>query len=123
MLRKSKATKYDYDFQNDSVFFYGGEKQYKSSIDLEGIILDFSEEHYVMGIEILNASEKFKFTKADLLNIKHLDANIEINEKNIMVTMEMKISKRNKLIDSCVNALASNSMNLPSGTQAMAVSC
>jgi|GEM_PF-6544109 len=44
MVRKSEASKYDYDLQNDSIFFYGEDRKYKSSVELEGIILDFNEE-------------------------------------------------------------------------------
>ena len=121
MMKKSNLSEYDYDFQNDSIFFYVEDKKYKSSIDLGGIILDFSEDNSIMDIEILDASEKFNVSKSDLDNIKHFDAIIEVNEENIKITM--KISKRNKIIDRCLNALTINSMNLTSGIQGIAVSC
>lgn len=123
MERKSKVSKYDYDFQNDSIFFYEEDEKYRSSIDLDGIILDFNEEGYLMGIEILDASEKFNVLKSDFHNIKHFGATIEINKENIKVTMKMEMIKRNKSINKCLDALTLNSMNLPSSTQAIAVSC
>ena len=123
MMKKSNLSEYDYDFQNDSIFFYVEDKKYKSSIDLGGIILDFSEDNSIMDIEILDASEKFNVSKSDLDNIKHFDAIIEVNEENIKITMKMEISKRNKIIDRCLNALTINSMNLTSGIQGIAVSC
>lgn len=122
-MKKSKLSEYDYDFQNDSIFFYVEDKKYKSSIDLDGIILDFSEDNSIMDIEILNASEKFNVSKSDLDNVKHFDAIIEVSEQNIKITMKMEISKRNKLIDRCLDALTINSMNLPSSRQGIAVSC
>ena len=122
-MKKSKLSEYDYDFQNDSIFFYVEDKKYKSSIDLGGIILDFSEDNSIMDIEILDASGKFNVSKSDLDNIKHFDAIIEVSEENIKITMKMEISKRNKLIDRCLDALTINSMNLPSSTQGIAVSC
>lgn len=122
-MEKSKLSEYDYDFQNDSIFFYVEDKKYKSSIDLDGIILDFSEDNSIMDIEILNASEKFNVSKSDLDNVKHFDAIIEVSEQNIKITMKMEISKRNKLIDRCLDALTINSMNLPSSRQGIAVSC
>ena len=122
-VRKSEASKYDYDLQNDSIFFYGEDRKYKSSVELEGIILDFNEEDYLIGIEILDASEKFKVSKADLLNIKNFDATITINKENIDVRMKMEYYKRNKLIDTNLNALTLNTMNLPSSTQGIAVTC
>ena len=123
MVRKSEASKYDYDLQNDSIFFYGEDKKYKSSVELEGVILDFNEEDYLTGIEILDASEKFNVSKADLLNIKNFDATIIISKENIDVRMKMEYYKRNKLIDTNLNALTLNTMNLPSSTQGIAVTC
>lgn len=123
MVRKSKLSKYDYDLQNDSIFFYGEDKKYKSSVELEGVILDFNEEDYLTGIEILDASEKFNISKADLLNIKNFDATIIISKENIDVRMKMEYYKRNKLIDINFNALTLNTMNLPSSTQGIAVTC
>ena len=123
MVRKSEASKYDYDLQNDSIFFYGEDKKYKSSVELEGVILDFNEENYLTGIEILDASEKFNVSKADLLNIKNFDATIIISKENIDVRMNMEYYKRNKLIDTNLNALTLNTMNLPSSTQGIAVTC
>ena len=123
MVRESKANKYDYDIQNDSILFYSEDKQYKSSIDLDGIILDISEDNYIMSIEILDASEKFNVSKLDIRNIKHLDATIVISKECIKVFLKMEMSKRNKLIDSCLDAVTINSMNIPASTQAIAVSC
>jgi hypothetical protein len=123
MVKKSKGNKYDYDFQNDSILFYGEDNNYKSSIDLDGIIIDFSEEDYLMSIEILDASEKFKVSKYDLLNVKNFNAIIKVTPENIEVTMKMKISNRNNLIASSLDALTINSMNIPSSTQGIAVSC
>jgi len=123
MVKKSEASKYDYDLQNDSIFFYGEDKKYKSSVELEGVILDFNNEDYLMGIEILDASEKFNVSKADLVNIKNFDATIIISKENIDVRMKMEYYKRNKLIDTNLNALTLNTMNLPSSTQGIAVAC
>ncbi len=97
MIKKSKGNKYDYDFQNDSILFCGEDNNYKSSIDLDGIIIDFSEEDYLMSIEILDASEKFNVSKYDLLNVKNFNATIKVTKENIDVTMKMQISNRNNL--------------------------
>ena len=123
MVHKSTANKYDYDFQNDTIFFYVDNDKYVSSMDLDGIILDFNEDNFIMGIEILNASKKFNFSKAGLRDIHHFSATIEISKKNIEVSMKLEIVKRNKLIDRFLNALTLNTMNLPSRTQGLAVTC
>ncbi len=123
MRQESLVTKYDYDFENDSIFFYGGNKQYRSSIDLDGIILDISDDNNIMAIEILDASKRFNLAREDLRNIKYFEANIEISEENIKITMKMSVSKRNKMVDKDLNALGLNSMNLPISKQGIALSC
>ncbi|WP_135605626.1 DUF2283 domain-containing protein [Methanococcoides sp. NM1] len=96
-MKELTANKYDYDSQSDSVFFYGTDKEYEYSIDLDGIIIDFSEDKQIMGVEILDASKKFNLSKSDLHNIKHFNALIEITKNNIDVSMKIEVSKRNKL--------------------------
>ena len=123
MIRKSKASNYDYDLQNDSIFFYSEGHKYKESIDADGIILDFSEDDNIMGIEILGASEKFNVSKPDLLKIKKLDMIVDINKENIKLKLKMEVSKRNKLISSSLDAITINSINLPVGTQNLALAC
>lgn len=123
MIRKSKGSKHDYDLQNDSILFYGEDNNYKSSIDLDGIVIDFNEEDYLMSIEILDASKKFKISKQDILNIKNFHATIKITKENIEITMNLKISKRNRIVASSLDAITINSMNIPSSTQGIAVSC
>ncbi|AKB74608.1 hypothetical protein MSLAZ_1347 [Methanosarcina lacustris Z-7289] len=123
MLQSSQVNKYDYDIQSDSIFFYGSDKKYRSSIDLDGIILDVSEDDYIMGIEILDVSEKFNVSKMDLSSIKHFEANIEISKENIKISMEMRLFKRNGLINRCLDTLGLNSMNLPVSTQGIALNC
>ncbi|AKB50178.1 hypothetical protein MSBRW_0925 [Methanosarcina barkeri str. Wiesmoor] len=123
MLQGSQVNKYDYDIQSDSIFFYGSDKKYRSSIDLDGIILDVSEDNYIIGIEILDVSEKFNVSKMDLINIKHFEANIEISKENIKITMEMRLYKRNGLINRSLDTLGLNSMNLPASTQGIALNC
>lgn len=123
MLQGFQVNKYDYDVQSDSIFFYGSDKKYRSSIDLDGVILDVSEDNYIMRIEILDVSEKFNVSKMDLSNIKHFEANIEISKENIKITMEMRLYKRNGLINRSLDTLGLNSMNLPASTQGIALNC
>jgi len=114
---------YDYDFENDSILFYTEDGKYKSSIEFNGIIIDFGENDNIMNLEILDVSEKFHVSKSELLNIKNFDATIEINEQNIKLTMKMGIIKRNKVLAKCLEALTINNMNIPSSTQEIAVTC
>lgn len=116
-----KAKAYDYDLINDSIFFYKEGEKYRSSLEFNGIIIDFSEDDNVMNLEMLDVSGKFHVSKSELLNLKHFNAIIDIDKENIKVTMKMEILKRNKLFDKCLEALTPNILNLPSSTQAIAV--
>lgn len=123
MTKEIIANKCDYDIQNDTIFFYIKGKNYKSSIEFDGIVLDFNEGDELINLEILDASEKFHVSKSELLNIKHFNANIEINKESIKVIMKLEILKRNKLFPKSIEALTANILNLPSGTKGIAVTC
>jgi len=58
-----KVKAYDYDLQNDSLLFYKEGEKYKSSIEFNGIILDFSENDTVMNLEMLDVSDKISSFK------------------------------------------------------------
>ncbi len=118
-----KVKAYDYDLLNDSILFYKEGEKYRSSLEFNGIILDFSEDNNLINLEMLDVSEKFHISKSDLINLKHFDATIEINKENIKVSMKLVILKRNQLSDKCLEAITTNSINLPSGTQGIAVTC
>jgi len=119
----SKISAYDYYLQNDSLLFYKEGEKYKSSVEFDGIILDFSENDTIMTLEMLDVSDKFHVSKSELLNIKNFDATIEITEQNIKLTMKMGIIKRNKVLAKCLEALTINNMNISSSTQEIAVTC
>lgn len=52
-------TFFDYDPENDSLFIYKKTK-IKGSVDIGDIIVDFSIDGKIKGIELLNASESLK---------------------------------------------------------------
>ena len=53
----------NYNLQNDSLLFYKEGEKYKSSVEFEGIILDFSENDNIMTLEMLGVSDKFYVSK------------------------------------------------------------
>lgn len=123
MLPHSDLSKYDYDLENDTIFFYGTNKKYKKSLDVNDIIVDISEDNFIMAIEILDASKKFNVPKNDLLNVQYFNAEIYINEETIKVVMKLAIKKRNGLINKSMEAFGLNTVALPSSTQELALSC
>jgi Protein of unknown function (DUF2283). len=121
MSKGIELSKYDYDLENDSAFFYGTGKKYKKSMDLNGIILDMSEDDYVMAIEVLDASKKFNISKTDLLNLKRFNAHIDIDKDTVKVVMKISIIKRNNLVNKSMEAVGLNSLNLPISNQGIAL--
>lgn len=59
----------DYDDEEDILYFYPNEKNVDFSIDYDDIILDVSGNK-IVGIEIMNASEKFIENEEDSERIK-----------------------------------------------------
>ena len=60
--------KIEYSKRADALYIYFKEKYVNASREVEeGIILDFDENNQIIGIEILDASERFG--KSDIANI------------------------------------------------------
>lgn len=123
MMKIVNSNKCDYDLQNDTILFYGVGNNYKSSLDFDGLIVDFDDEDYLMGVEILDASKRFNISKHSLLYIKKFDLTLEITKEQIRVTMDLKIFHRNKSVAHTVSTITTNSTNITPCTQGISVSC
>ncbi len=62
-------TNIDYDFENDILYIYSGDSHADFSIDYDDIILDVSGNK-IIGVEILDASEKFAKDEKELEILK-----------------------------------------------------
>lgn len=74
--------KFDYDGENDILYFFSGENKVDFSIDYDDTILDISGNK-ISGVEIMNASEKFAGSKDDIKRIR--EALSSIGEANMDV--------------------------------------
>jgi hypothetical protein len=92
-------------------------------MDLDGIIIDVSEDNFIMAIEILDASKKFNILKSDLMNLKRFKADINVNKDTIRIVMKIDIIKRNNQVSKYMEAVGLNSMNLPISNQEVALCC
>jgi len=61
--------KFDYDSKNDILYFYNNGDNVDFSIDYDDIILDVSKNK-IVGIEIMDASEKFAKDEQEIERIK-----------------------------------------------------
>lgn len=66
----------NYDEEEDILYFYPNEKGVDFSIDYDDIILDVSGNK-IVGVEILNASEKFRETDNEIERIKQALSSIK----------------------------------------------
>lgn len=74
--------KFDYDDENDILYFFSGENKVDFSVDYDDTILDISGNK-ISGVEIMDASEKFAGNEADMKRIK--EALISIQEAYMAV--------------------------------------
>jgi len=79
----AKKAKIDYDYENDVLYIYTGDKV-KDSLQIEEFVVDFSTENKVVGVEVMNASQRLsslsglKLSKTVLSSVK--DAAISIQQ-------------------------------------------
>src|SRR5665647_2646303 len=95
-IRKIKADFYDYDFENDSLFFNRNSVQLESSIDLGNIILDLGVDSSPVGFEILHASKMFGVSKYVIQNFKDMNAKIQITKDTIEIKITITVFLRNR---------------------------
>ncbi|MCK5022131.1 MAG: DUF2283 domain-containing protein [Candidatus Pacebacteria bacterium] len=94
-------TKIDYDSENDILYFYPNEKSVDYSIDYDDIILDVSGNK-IVGVEIMDASDKFankseeiENIKKAMISIKEAYMDIEYSPISIKVKIEFTSPIRN----------------------------
>jgi uncharacterized protein YuzE len=121
MAINNKATNIDYDIENDSLYTYAEGQEYADSLDLNDMIIDFNSEGSIMGIEVLDASKKFKISKFDLKNIVGFKSKIFVSKDTVKIEIKISILKRNRTVEKSVIAMGLNDVSLSEGT--LAITC
>jgi len=85
--------------KNDILFFKVFEREYSRSMEINNIVLDLDKENFIVGIQILEASEFLNTSKSNLLKVPKWAFQASINEGEIEVRLEFQILVRNKLIE------------------------
>jgi len=90
---------FDYDYQNDILFFKVVNRDYSHSIELKNIVIDIDEEDLIVGIQIFQASKFFNMPKEFIRSIKNwkFEANVEAN--TVELRLAFNVMYRNKLIE------------------------
>lgn len=89
---------YDYDFKNDILMFKIKDREYKTSIDFENMILDMDSEDFITGIRIFDVSKIFKLEKEALRNVKEFEFHTNVENKVIKIQLRFTSILRNKPI-------------------------
>jgi len=110
----------DYDYENDSLFFFTRGTSYRESFDLDNIIIDFDENNHIKGVEIPDASERFGISK-DAVKPENTEINLKISEKKIKLRISMTLQKKNKEIPRVISVTERNITNIPPETMVMSV--
>jgi len=118
-LIRSELDAIDYDHENDSLILFVKEADYKDSLNLNNIIIDFSKEGFIKGVEILNASEKFGVSKYALRNPHKIQIDLKISNEKIELKIELNLKIRNKSVPSAISIADINEFNLPPASMAM----
>lgn len=117
--RRIAADFYDYDFENDSLFFNRNEVRLESSIDLGNIILDMGVDGSPVGFEILHASKMFNVPKSVIQNFQNMQAEITITEETIEIKLTITVLLRNRKTPKVAVSHGINDINLQPAQMAM----
>jgi len=83
-----KKFKFDYDYENDSLFIYSSKSN--ASITIADLVIDYNSKKEICAIEILNTSKFLKESKLSKEKLKKLlECNIEIISKNNFLTIKL----------------------------------
>ena len=113
------ADSIDYDYENDSLFIFTKGANYSHSLNLDNIIIDFSEGNIIKGLEIQNASKKFGIPKYALKKPHEIDVNLKISDEKIELNIRLTLRIRNRYLPKVIATADINEFNIPSGTMAM----
>lgn len=117
--RQIAADFYDYDFDNDSLFFNRNSVQLESSIDLGNIILDIGVDGSPIGFEILHASKMFNVSKSVIQNFHNMNAEISITKETIEIKITITVLLRNRETPKIAISHGINDINLQPAQMAM----
>ena len=89
--------KFDYDSENDILYFYSEEKKVDFSVDYDDTILDISGNK-ITGVEIMDASEKFAKDEGDIKRIKEVLKSIKEVYMGVKYGMLIQVPIKKEMI-------------------------
>lgn len=99
-----KNAKIDFDYENDILYLYLGEKV-KDSLQIENFVIDFSQDNKIVAIEILDASKilselsETDITKDALSKIESAGMSVYHGKELIYILMVIRLSINHESVD------------------------
>ena len=99
-----KDAKIDFDYENDILYLYTGEKV-KDSLQIENFVIDFSQDNKIVAIEILDASKilselsQVDVTKDALSKIESAGMSVYRGKELIYVLLAIRLSINQESMD------------------------
>lgn len=99
-----KDAKIDFDYENDILYLYTGEKV-KDSLQIENFVIDFSQDNKIVAIEILDASKilselsQVDVTKDALSKIESAGMSVYRGKELIYVLLAIRLSINQESVD------------------------
>jgi len=96
--------KIDFDYENDILYLYTGEKV-KDSLQIENFVIDFSQDNKIVAIEILDASKilselsQVDVTKDALSKIESAGMSVYRGKELIYVLLAIRLSINQESVD------------------------
>lgn len=84
-----------YDSEDDILFLSKGIKV-KASIDIGDFVIDVDHRGFIVGLEILNASQNLKIKEEMLKSLEKASMNIIYKPNYVLITLFMKLEKTEK---------------------------
>ncbi|KZX16293.1 DUF2283 domain-containing protein [Methanobrevibacter curvatus] len=119
---KNKGITLDYDYENDNLFIFLKNNNYKYTEFLnDSVSIDFDKNENPIGFEVADASKEFKTQKKYLNKIISGEIKVIITEKYINLSMTLVVEIRNKSIISNIEVVEDNYLSIPNTEVSVAI--
>ncbi|PIN77531.1 hypothetical protein COV16_06750 [Candidatus Woesearchaeota archaeon CG10_big_fil_rev_8_21_14_0_10_34_8] len=114
---KAKKGEYDYDFRHDILYFGAKKREYKNSIELDNVVVDFDPKGNVYGVQIFEASKYLQIDKDQLEKLQQWMFSAEIHEKRLTIRLVLQVKQKDKIIEK--NPIIQQMISIPCADSAI----
>ena len=114
MFREQKILNHEYDCEADALYIEVKNYPNPDAIPLtDNIILDFTAEGEIVGLEIINTSHVLNTTIKSLKNINSIDLIVKVTKYQILVNAIFTLAIKDRDEFKIANATVANDNNIP----------